>query len=249
MNAFIIDDAIVEKRFSYASAYLLRFYHKGVVWINGKRSSNNGQWNVFDFNQKMCGPLFNKISWADKNAIGDYLKFLTTTTSSLSLPASCNDRHWATCEYYKNAEYRLNVTECRNKKSLHVDGKYVKSMCIIETQDTYDEARQRCARNGMNLFIIDSAGLQSVFHQSTNDFLSDFRRGHVWINGRKDKTSSQWMIYNQSWMKKLFNKTNFALHGETSGDCLRYSGYDGDYLANGHSCDSRHWIVCEYNEG
>ena len=159
---------------------------------------------------------------------------------SFAVEANCN---------VQNTGLPLNVTECRNTKGLYVDGKYVKSMCIIDTLDTVEEALQRCEKRGMNLFIIDSAGLQSVFHQSTNDFLSDHPNGHVWINGMRDKISYQWTVYHQNRKPKglLFNGIDWVTNGQTSGNCLRYAGQNGPYKSMGFSCDSRHWIVCEYD--
>jgi len=250
MNAFIIDDAIVETHFFDAATYALRAYPRGVVWINGKRSHDN--WNVFNLDQTVKGPLFEDIIWANKYAIGDCLKFSSTYGLYQALPSSCNDQHWGVCEHYKRTEYPtdLDVSPCRNKKALYVDGKYEKSMCLIETIDTYDEARQRCARHGMNLFIVDSAGLEQVFHQSTTQFLSPHPNGAVWINGMRDKNSYQWMVYNQNRKPKaqLFSGLDWIANGQTSGNCLRYTGQNGPYRPMGYNCDSRHWIVCEYDD-
>ncbi|KAL7034953.1 hypothetical protein ACKWTF_008194 [Chironomus riparius] len=123
-------------------------------------------------------------------------------------------------------------------------------MCIIKTSDTYDEGRQRCSRYGMNLFIIDNAGLEQVFHQSTTQFLSQHPNGAVWINGMRDKISHQWMVYNKNRkpMTSLFSGLEWISNGQTSGNCLRYTGQNGPYRSMGFSCDSRHWIVCEYDD-
>ncbi|KAL7034954.1 hypothetical protein ACKWTF_008195 [Chironomus riparius] len=122
MNAFIIDDEIVETHFFDASTYLLREHPGGVVWINGKRS--DGQWNVFNLDQSVKGPLFEDIIWANKNATGECLKFSSTYGPYQALPASCYDEHWGVCEHYKRTEYPtgLDVSPCRNKKPLYVDG-------------------------------------------------------------------------------------------------------------------------------
>ncbi|KAL7041238.1 hypothetical protein ACKWTF_000684 [Chironomus riparius] len=250
MNAFIIDDAIVETHFFDATTYLLRAYRGGVVWINGKRSDD--QWNVFNLDQTIAGPLFEDISWANKYTSGDCLKFSSIHGQYQALPASCNDRHWGVCEHHKRTEYPtdLDVSHCRYKKALYVDGQYIKSMCIIETGDTYDEARQRCARHGMNLFIIDSAELELVFHQSTTQFLSPYPNGAVWINGMRDEDSHQWMVYNQNRKPKgtLFDGLDWIANGEKSGNCLTYAGKNGLYKSMGYPCDTRHWVVCEYDD-
>lgn len=68
-----------------------------------------------------------------------------------------------------NAKPKPKTEVCNYIKDLFDTGRYLKSACFVHQGLTYDAAKQKCAENNMNLFIVDNELVESQFMDAAQE--------------------------------------------------------------------------------
>jgi len=137
---------------------------------------------------------------------------------------------------------------------LHVNGRYIKSLCVVNQGLNYDQARRKCAEYDMNLFMIDSAEVDEAFFEASEEILKTYAGGHFWINGLREPQTNQWYVSYSNKMISALLYEDFEwvrkdnINGISNGDCLRLSGERGPFQGIGVPCASGSWFFCEYKK-
>lgn len=274
MNLFIIDNSRVQKPFFEATTWLLRGHPGGFVWINGRRDRISNQWWIHNADNSTSGQLYSGVSWVNTSSIhgptnGDCLRYSSQFGPFQAMGIECMTSSWLTCEHSMQTEQppatttpmpttttedpslKPNITACWRRSDLVHNGRYIKSLCIVNTSLNYTGAERMCQSNRMQLFIIDSPTTQIQLRNETRQLLISQQRGFLWINGRVDDECRNWYVFGPQ-RTEMFNGVHWVQQdefvGRSTGPCLRYTQqYGVDYLAMGVACESQSWVACEFS--
>jgi len=141
---------------------------------------------------------------------------------------------------------------CWKQADLFHNGRYIKSLCIIDEMLHYDPAEQMCRKNGMELFVIDDPNTQFQFQNSLSQLMRNDPRNFFWINGRVDDECKNWYSFNPErkllpdfihWVQIL------SFVGRNTGPCLMYTRHfsvDRQFYGFGVECHGAAGMVCEF---
>ncbi|KAL7048146.1 hypothetical protein ACKWTF_003239 [Chironomus riparius] len=148
-----------------------------------------------------------------------------------------------------------NLTVCWKQADLFNNGRYLKSLCIVDKMLNYDPAEQMCRNNGMELFTIDDPYTQFQFQNSLSELMGNDPRSFLWINGRVDDDCNNWYSFNPE-RKLLPNFIHWvqilSFVGRHTGPCLMYTRHfsaNRQFYGFGVECHGAAWLVCEFSNG
>ena len=121
------------------------------------------------------------------------------------------------------------------------EGNYLKTLCLIETaHTTYAETALTCQSNNMQLFVINSLGVQQQLQQKIS---SRVTTGFLWINGVNENNT--WFTYAPD-KAPASSDIVWAKQGKGNGSCMMFSLAPGAFLPMGYDCSTIAWPICEF---
>lgn len=247
MHLFVINNANVQTTFHEAMERELASYTPiGRVWINGRRDASNGEWFSYNPNRAL---VFAGLEWVQTESIdgrtsGDCLRYSQVHGGRYQgFGEACvtSAPSYLACEFFQPPQLSTDI--CSHESSL-IDqgGNYLKTACFVDQMQTQYDAQQTCLDNGMTLFVINNATVQSALIRSTSEGSPG---ASTWINGKKDSQNEEWFAYEPKKVS-LSSDIDWVEDGETFGDCLQLTAQSGDIKATAADCQEPSWFVCEH---
>lgn len=180
---------------------------------------------------------------------------ITTTTTSQTTPPTTTSTTTSTPTTTTSTQVSTappNTSICFRSRDLFNGQTYLKTMCLINSNSNYNNARNICSTNNMNLFIINDAVTYRLFFNASMEVLyTSWPNGHVWINGRYNGV--EWTVQNHddSFRGYLYSNLDWlnGVSTAANGSCLLYTAQNGTrYQPTGVSCNMGSWLVCEHEE-
>lgn len=139
-----------------------------------------------------------------------------------------------------------NTSICGKLMDLvNAGGTYLKSVCLIETGLNYNDAKQNCLNNGMQLFIINDADTEKALADFGVAKFGAATAAALWINGQRTSSTAAWQVDNNGVQQPLY--ANIMMLGGDSGDCLETID-TSTYKVRGFSCTNKMDSYCEYTK-
>lgn len=116
----------------------------------------------------------------------------------------------------------IDVGICNESEDLYFDGKYLKTLCTVSRDLTYEQANDICTEAGMHLFVINNSEVQTAVQNAGGVRFLDRHYARLWVNGMKD-TSGNWKTLDTK-KRPVFQQLDW-LDGDstTSLSILRHS--------------------------
>jgi hypothetical protein len=135
---------------------------------------------------------------------------------------------------------------CLEAKALKdKSGSYIKTLCMISSFSTYDDAVNTCSANNMTLFTIESEAQQTELLEYSETYFAAYVDPSLWINGKKDTNG---IFKSVSPGKSLF--TGLKWYGGSpigTGDCLMVKKTIQPFYVQPENCEAVRWFYCEYD--
>lgn len=118
-----------------------------------------------------------------------------------------------------------NEKACQRLDDVIVDGRYVKTKCLIAGERSYQEAMTYCEENGLSLFKIENSGVQKALDNIQNKIVTGNGIINLWIGGLPNIASDSMDEYCIS-ERKVKKEMLHVIYDTV--------------------CGARNWGLCEY---
>lgn len=118
-----------------------------------------------------------------------------------------------------------NSKVCKRLNDVIVDGRYVKTKCLIAGDRSYQEALTHCEQNGLSLFSIENSGVQTALDNIQNKLVTGNGVINFWVGGFPNiaaDSMDEYCISERKVKKEMLHVI-----------------YDT-------ACGTRNWALCEY---
>ncbi|CAG9811357.1 unnamed protein product [Chironomus riparius] len=254
MNLFVMNNEVVASHLQDATQDRYPGIN-GKLWINGKRQTASKRWQVYNIDGTVRGSLNSNIKFYSNHELGNCLRLSPKYTGIFdTLPGNCADTAYFACEHFQRTQDppALNTSPCLYVRDLYSHSSYLKSMCVVNQDIFYDQARRKCAEYGMNLFIFDTAEVDEAFFEAIDEIIQAYPTGWFFVNGVRDPKTNEWNVYysNRVLKGKLYENFEFVqvnnTFGISSGNYLRISAERGPYQGFGVGVTAKSWPICEF---
>lgn len=118
-----------------------------------------------------------------------------------------------------------NSKACERLNDVIVDGRYVKTKCLIAGDRSYQEAMTYCEQNGLSLFSIENSGVQTALDNIQNTLVTGNSLITFWNGGLSNIAADPMDEYCIS--ERKVNKEMLHVVYDTA-------------------CGAKNWALCEY---
>lgn len=138
----------------------------------------------------------------------------------------------------------IDVGICDESQDLHSDGTYLKTLCTVSKDLTYEQARAICTDAGMHLFVINNSEVQNALQDASGIRFLDREYARLWVNGKKDPEGNWTTLYH----KPVFQQLNWLDGDSSTGECLTIlrRNHRNKMSFQGWVCSGIAWGYCEY---
>jgi len=142
-----------------------------------------------------------------------------------------------------------NTAICLQRRSLYdTNGNYIKSACLTDGV-THDNSLINCAKNGMELFIVNDAQTQTALFDWAVSMWGHGSGATFWVNGQRassaaSSSTGNWLVNNKGVNRPLFN--GLTWDAVNTGNCLRGNNIGYDFSFDAFPCTGAMDSVCEF---
>lgn len=247
MNLLAINNVKVQKALQDVAGarFLDRDYAR--LWVNGKKD-NNGTW--YTTNDE-THPVFHQIDWLNNDSeTGACLSTLRhKKQNKMQFQGwGCSGIAWVYCEYVEGDVAKVDIGVCNERHEIFYKDSYMKTLCTVSADLTYEQANKKCRGAGMNLFVVNNAQVQEALQNVSGLRFLDREYARLWINGQKNSHGTWWSTYHKS--RPLSYQLDWLNDDSGIGECLSTLRYSNHYKMQfqGWDCAGKAWGYCEYEE-
>ncbi|KAG5666443.1 hypothetical protein PVAND_014471 [Polypedilum vanderplanki] len=183
------------------------------------------------------------------NQINNRNAFFNNKNSNLNQENQSNDsnnivENYATFSYLNSTQI-LTTSICTNLidlRDLHYN--YIKTICWISIQMTYENGNKFCQNNNMHLFSISDSKIYFALRNYTTTIYGRNSNISLWVNGIQDAFDNNWYFYNPNKTKIYSNAApdNKFIEGQ---NCLCFSNPVFTFSTNNLNCSIKQSFYCE----
>jgi len=138
----------------------------------------------------------------------------------------------------------IDLGICNATHHLYANGMYLKSLCMVVADLTYDQARSTCTAAGMSLFVINNNVVQNAIQEIAGVRFLDRNYARLWVNGVKNSEGN----WETSEKESIFEGIEWLGGDKETGECLSILRRDKqDKMSfQGYTCSGGAWGYCEF---
>jgi len=177
------------------------------------------------------------------------MKFVSVFLLSLALVTctSGKSQHiFVTTSVTTTTVTMIDVGICNESQDLYFDGTYLKTLCTVSRDLTYEQAKGICTEAGMHLFVINNSEVQKALQDAAGVRFLDRDYARLWVNGMKD-IDGDWKTLDTK-KRPVFHLLDWLEGDSTTGECLSILRRNKQNRMNfqGWTCLGIAWGYCEY---
>lgn len=140
----------------------------------------------------------------------------------------------------------IDLGICNESEDLYFDGTYLKTLCTVSRDLTYEQAKDICTNAGMHLFVVNDSEVQKALQDAAGVRFLDRQYARLWVNGMKD-SDGNWKTHGTS-TRPVFQLLNWLEGDSTTGECLSILRRNklNTMSFQGWGCSGIAWGYCEY---